>query len=162
VIDVNTRTATLHLICGLPCSGKTTLARRIEHERRALRLTPDEWIARLFGPGISGEALDAARDPTESALWDLAERVLSLGVDVILDFGFWSRRERDDFRFRAAKLGARTELHYLDVPEDILLCRLAERNSQLPPGTFRIEDEDLRRWCRSFEPPSDDELPSAR
>jgi len=53
--------ATLHLICGLPCAGKTTLARQIEQERSALRLTPDEWITRLFGPDPSTETLDAAR-----------------------------------------------------------------------------------------------------
>ncbi|MFZ0544969.1 MAG: AAA family ATPase [Candidatus Promineifilaceae bacterium] len=40
--------ATLILICGLPGSGKTTLARQIEQSRSALRLCPDEWIARLL------------------------------------------------------------------------------------------------------------------
>src|SRR6266576_1103308 len=90
--------ATLHLMCGLPCAGKTTLAKQIEHERRALRLTPDEWITRLFGADLSVEALDAARDPVERMLWDLAARILSLGVDVILEFGFWSRSEREEFR----------------------------------------------------------------
>src|SRR6476659_6415304 len=41
--------ATLHLMVGLPCSGKSTLARTLEHEHSALRLTPDEWQIRLFG-----------------------------------------------------------------------------------------------------------------
>ncbi len=35
--------ATLHLICGLPCAGKTTLERQLEQDYAALRLTPDEW-----------------------------------------------------------------------------------------------------------------------
>ena len=33
----------LVLICGLPGAGKTTLAKRLEHELRAVRLCPDEW-----------------------------------------------------------------------------------------------------------------------
>ena len=41
--------ATLHLMVGLPCSGKTTLARKLEYACSALRLTPDEWQLRLFG-----------------------------------------------------------------------------------------------------------------
>jgi len=41
---------TLIVICGLPYSGKTTLA-RIEAERPAVRLSPDEWIERLLPPG---------------------------------------------------------------------------------------------------------------
>jgi predicted kinase len=150
--------ATLHLICGLPCSGKTTLARQLEQERPALRLTPDEWITRLFGADLSGEALDAVRDPVETALWDLAARVLVLGLDVILDFGFWSRRERDEYRCRAAQLGARSELHFLNVPEEVLLTRLAKRNAQLPSGTFWIDEARLKLWSSWFEPPTQDEL----
>ena len=145
-------------MCGLPCAGKTTLAKQIEHERFALRLTPDEWITRLFGADLSLEALDAARDPVETVLWDLAARILVLGVDVVLDFGFWSRAERDDFRSRAAQLGARSELHFLDVPEGELLTRLAARNAQLPPGTFWIDKDRLSLWTRRFEPPTADEL----
>src|SRR5438874_1427234 len=133
-------------MCGLPCSGKTTLAKQIERERSAIRLTPDEWIARLLGDGPSEQSLDAARDPVEALMWDLAARLLSLGVDVILDFGVWSRRERDEFRSRAAALGARSKLHFLDVPIDDLRTRLAERNARLPPGTFRIDAAKLDLW----------------
>ena len=35
--------ATLYLICGLPCSGKSTLAKQLELELSALRLTPDQF-----------------------------------------------------------------------------------------------------------------------
>src|SRR3982750_152144 len=115
---------TLHLMVGLPCAGKTTLAKRIERERPCLRLTPDEWIARLFGADVALDVLDAARDPMEALLWDVAAAVLKLGGDVILDFGFWSRAERDDYRARAAALGARCVVHYCDVAEAELLRRL--------------------------------------
>ncbi|MBC7932221.1 MAG: ATP-binding protein [Rubrivivax sp.] len=145
-------------MCGLPCSGKTTLAKQIEQERAALRLTPDEWIIQIFGADIAGEALDAARDPMETALWELAARVLTLGIDVILDFGFWARAERDEFRSRAAQLGARSELHFTDVPEAVLLARLAVRNAGPAPGTFWIDEARLRLWSSLFEPPTEDEL----
>ena len=150
--------ATLHLMCGLPCSGKTTLAREIEVRRHALRLTPDEWIARLHGARLSDEALDMARDPVEGALWDVAARVLALGVDVILDFGFWTRAERDQFRARAARMGVRSELHLAQAPEAELLRRLAVRNAALPEGTFRIDPARLRDWIGRFEPPDHGEL----
>ena len=148
----------MHLICGLPCSGKTSLAKTLEAERSALRLSPDEWILTLYGSDISGEALDAARDPVETALWNLAARVLVLGLDVILEFGFWSRSEREEFRSRATQLGARSELHFTDAPNEELIRRLAQRNAQLPPGTFWIDEARLRSWFDLFEPPSSDEL----
>lgn len=150
--------ATLHLMVGLPCSGKTTLAKQIEHTRSALRLTPDEWIARLYGIDAPLATLDAARDPMEALLWDVAARALVLGVDVILDFGFWSRTERDEFRRRAAELGADSELHFIDVPAAELLGRLADRNAARPPDTFFIDEARLRLWLKVFEPPTAQEL----
>ncbi|MBS4223608.1 AAA family ATPase [Lederbergia citrea] len=98
--------ATLHLMIGLPCSGKTTLARELEKKYSALRLTPDEWHIPLYGHDLDEKEHEARHDLVECMLWDLAARVLVLGVDVILDFGCWARSERDDFRSRAAELGA--------------------------------------------------------
>src|SRR5262245_20629632 len=127
------------------------MAKTLEHELPALRLCPDEWITRLYGADISDEALDAARDPIEQALWDLAARVLVLGIDVILEYGFWARSERESFRRRAAQLGARSEVHYTQASEDELLDRLARRNADLPEGTFWIDKERLREWIGCFE-----------
>ena len=98
-------TATLFLMVGLPGSGKTTLAKQFEQQRPALRLTPDEWITPLYGPDLSQAALDATRDPVESVQWQIAARALALGVDVVVDFGFWTRGERDSFRSRAERRG---------------------------------------------------------
>ena len=39
--------ARLLLTCGLPGAGKTTLAMRLAADRRALRLTQDEWLIAL-------------------------------------------------------------------------------------------------------------------
>ena len=151
--------ATLFLMCGLPGSGKTTLAKRIERERGALRLTPDEWITRLYGQHLTPPALDWCRDPVEALQWELAERALRLGVNVVLDFGFWSRAEREEFRARAAALGARSEVHFLDVPRAELSARLAERaGADPPPGTFPVTESQLDAWSKVFEPPTADEL----
>src|SRR5512139_2882358 len=121
---------TLHLMVGLPCSGKTTLARRLEVERSALRLTPNEWHLRLFGQDVAELEHDTRHDLIEALLWEVAARALALGTNVILDFGFWSRVEREDFRGRAKLLGASSEVHFLDVSEAELLRRLAARNAQ--------------------------------
>jgi predicted kinase len=39
----------LYHITGLPGAGKTTRAKELEQQNRALRLTPDEWMIPLFG-----------------------------------------------------------------------------------------------------------------
>lgn len=150
--------ATLHLMVGLPCSGKTTLARRLESEKAALRLTPDEWQVCLFGQDAAEPEHDARHSLIEAMLWNIASRALVLGTNVILDFGFWAREEREDFRSRAKQLGASSEVHFLDVPEDELLRRLALRNALPSQASFYISEDMLKPWIAFFQKPTSDEL----
>jgi predicted kinase len=143
---------------GLPCSGKTTLAKKLEHERSALRLTPDEWQVSLFGQDAEEPEHDARHSLIEAMLWKFASRALELGTNVILDFGFWAREEREDYRLRAQRLGASSEVHFLDVPEEELLRRLAVRNSQPSQESFRISEESMKPWIEFFQRPPPEEL----
>lgn len=149
---------TLFMICGLPGSGKTTLARQLEQSVPALRLSPDEWIATLLPDTADTVELDRLRAPVEAIQWDVAKRALVLGVDVILEWGFWSQEERASYHTQADALGAQVELHYLAVEREELWARLARRNAHLPPGTFTITREQLDLWWEWFEPPTAVEL----
>ena len=150
--------ATLHLMVGLPCSGKTTLAKKLEFERSALRLTPDEWQVALFGQDAEEPEHNARHSLIEAMLWNIANRALELGMNVILDFGFWAREEREDYRLRAKGLGASSEIHFLDVPEDELMRRLAIRNSQPSQKSFHISEESMKPWIEFFQRPTLEEL----
>ncbi len=150
--------ATLHLMIGLPCSGKTTLAKQLEQDLPALRLTTDEWHTRLFGNDAEHLEHDNRHCIIEAMLWNIAARALALGLNVILDFGFWARVEREDYRARAKELGASSEIHFLDVPEPELWRRLQERNSHGSPGAFYIPEGMFKRYLPIFQPPAPDEL----
>jgi predicted kinase len=147
--------AVMVLIVGLPGAGKTSWARRLEEERKAIRLTPDEWMDALF----DASEVDGRRWVLESQmLWGVAARALELGVDVILDYGCWSAEERDLFRTRAQQLGASAEIVVLDLPLDVLWERLRQRNENLPGATFRVSREELEEWNATFEVPTADEV----
>ena len=85
--------------------------------------------------------------------WALACRLLTLGLDVICENGFWRRDERIDLREQAKALGARVVLHWLDVPTDVLIERVDRRNRALPPGTFAIPVDEIGAWAAAFEAP---------
>jgi len=148
--------ATLILVCGLPGAGKTTLARRLETERRAVRLSPDEWLASL---GLDARD-EAMRDRLEQTLTSHALRLLTQGIDVILEYGFWARVERDVKCTEARAVGARVELHALIVPINELWRRLEARNAALPWGAVPISRFDLEAWWGAFamQVPDESEL----
>lgn len=148
----------MHLMVGLPCSGKTTLARQLERDKNALLLSPDPWQIGLFGQDANDPLHDERHTFIETMLWQLAKRALQLGTSVILDYGFWAREEREFFRQQARELGARSEIHYLDLPREELLRRLALRNASAPEETFQIRPESMEEWIDFFQKPDPDEL----
>lgn len=115
-------------------------------------------MCRLYPDDAEAAARDERRGLVEDLQWVLAERLLTSGVSVILDWGLWTRAERDHYRQRARDLGAQVETVFLDASFDTLWERVAERNADLPAGTFSISIEELREWVGMFEAPTAEEL----
>jgi predicted kinase len=144
----------LILLCGLPGSGKTTLAKRLAAELPAVRFGADDWLADLgFDPFDQ-----PARNRVEVTLWRHTQDLLRLGVPVILEYGFWGRSERDEKRLFAREIGVGVELRYLDVPFDEL-CRRVEARSQNPgPNAIPLTRALMEASLPFFQAPTADEL----
>ena len=145
---------TLFLTVGLPGTGKTTAARRIERERNALRLTKDEWVKALYGH----ENPSSAQDVVEGRLIQVGLRALELGVNVVIDYGLWGRDERSALRRAAADLGATVEMRYCELPPAEQRSRLDRRNAEAPHTSWPMSDEDLAAWAAAFDIPTPGEL----
>ncbi len=147
------------MMCGLPGSGKTTMAKKLAVEKHLLRFCPDEWIAHLFGvrDHIDNPATaEERRNRVEQLQLDMALQALSLGNDVILENGFWPKVERDMYRERAKAVGATVKIIFMDVSRDELWRRIEKRNKE--PGAFVTTEQDIDQWIAVFEPPTADEL----
>lgn len=148
----------LHLMVGLPCSGKSTLARILQKEENALLLSPDGWQLALFGDDFGGPDHDRRHSQIEMLLWELAKEALSIGANVILDYGFWAREERDGLRAEAERLGVGFQIHYLDTPLEEIARRLEKRNADCAGSAFRLTMADIEGWAGQFQPPDGEEL----
>jgi predicted kinase len=134
------RRPTAHLIHGYLAVGKTTFARRLSLRTGAVLLSADEWYLRLYTDGTPTGHLDnELYRRLESQLDELWPQILSHGVDMVLDFGFWTRSLRDRTRRLATAAGATVVLHSVTCSEQIARQRLAARNED-PCGSFLIPD----------------------
>ncbi len=146
--------ARLVLICGLPASGKSTLARHLAVTIPAVRLDDDEWVTQLGGDVWD----DTFRVRVERQLWALTLDLLAQGQSVILEWGHWAREERDEKRLGARTLGVGVELHYLDAPLDELIER-ADRRTALGEWTAApITRAHFEEWSTIFQPPDEEEF----
>lgn len=150
VMNKSNSTAKLIIVCGLPGSGKTTLSKCLEESLDAVRLCPDEWMNTLAINLYDEEA----RAKIESLQWEFAQRLLKLGLVIIIEWGTWGKSERDTLREGARKLGASVELHYLSAPPEILFERIQRRGMENPP----IQREDIFRWAEIIQVPTEEEM----
>jgi predicted kinase len=146
----------VHLIHGFLGSGKTTFALRLEQETGALRFSPDERMTQLHGDDPPAEHFNnylAAIMTQLSAEWT---RAVQSDRDVILDYGFWTRTERDAARQTATSLGATVRLYTLHCPEATARRRIRLRNTNLQ-GSLIVTDATYDFLRPRFEPLQPDE-----
>jgi len=145
------RPARLVLLCGLPASGKTTLARELVEAYGAVRLNPDEWEVALGVDPFDEEF----HDRLEAQFWQLTQQLLVLGTSVVLEWGFWVRAQRDEKREAARALGVAVELRFLDAPYEELVSRVTARHAA---GGLALTEGHMERYRGYFQPPTDEEL----
>lgn len=149
-----THAGRLVIVCGLPGSGKTTLATRLEGEHGAVRFCPDEWMAAL-GIDLFDEQ---ARDRVEQLQWQFAQRLLELGQIVVIEWGTWGRDERDALREGARAQGAAVELRLLEASVDVLLESVRDRDTERNLGRRPLTRGDVEGYVAKFQRPDAEEL----
>jgi predicted kinase len=94
--------------------------------------------------------------PRVSLMEEMWHRCLHVGADVILDFGFWTRAERDRTRTCIIELGADFRLYRLACPDSVAWERIQARNAASDRGLY-IAPNTFSVLKARFQPLDDDE-----
>lgn len=151
--------AKVFMTCGKVCSGKSTYAKQLCARHHAMLLSVDEVMLSLFGQH-AGDRHDEYVARTEQYLYAKSAELTAIGVNVVLDWGFWLREEREYARAYYGQRGIECELHYIDISDETWRQRLEQRNRAVLAGetqAYYIDDAIAAKFAAIFEPPERDE-----
>ena len=104
------------LICGKICCGKTTYAQKLCNDNNAVLLSVDEITLALFGQHC-GDKHDEYVKRTEEYLLNKSLELINKDINVVLDWGFWTKAERESAKGFYKSRNIECELHYIDISD---------------------------------------------
>ncbi len=152
--------AKVYLICGKICSGKSTYAEQLRVQNNAVLLSTDEITLALFGQHC-GDNHDDYVERTQNYLFNKSLELIEVGINVILDWGFWMKEERDYAREFYNNRNIECEFHYIDICDETWRARLKKRNSEIlskETSAYYIDDNLAIKFASIFEVPNANEI----
>ena len=146
--------AKVFLVCGKICSGKSTYAKQLQAAGQSVILSVDEIMLAVFGL-YAGEKHDEYAANVRHYLFQKSLEGIQAGVDVILDWGFWTKAGRNEAKAFYRSRNIECELHYLDISDEVWRARINHRNQSVIAGetTAYIVDSALAaKFEAIFEP----------
>lgn len=148
------------LICGKICSGKTRYAKTLIKSNSAILLSSDEITLALFGQN-GGQEHGLVVDKLQKYLYKKSLEIVEAQINVILDWGFWTQKDRQQAIEFYASRNVEFEWHYIDSSEKMLRDNLSKRNYEIQEGqtlSYYFPDELILRFWDMFEIPAKDEI----
>lgn len=136
--------------------GKTTLAKKLEKELPAVRFTHDDFMCHLYARNLPDNKFRIAYRKVDELIWEMAEKCIKSGSNVILDYGFWSKEVRKKVNKRALSLTPEVIFHHITCDEQIAKQRVLNR-SEKDEKSLLITENSFDIFWVTYEPISEDE-----
>jgi predicted kinase len=142
-------------MCGPAGSGKSTVARGYEQQGMTrLSFDQEAWSRGITAMPLPPEVHRDIEDVLRARLVELVRD----GADVVVDFSFWSRVMREEYRELLRPLGVVPETVYLATDRATVLRRIAARAAG-DGDDFAVSAELAAFYFDHFEPPTAEEGP---
>lgn len=149
------------LICGKICSGKTYYANSIKEKENAIILSTDEVTYDLID-NKQGEEYEDFANRVNNYLKKKTVELAKVGCNVILDWGFWTEKDREEISEYFKKHKVKYEWHYIDVDEKTWQRNIKERNQKVLEGkggsSFYVDQGLFNKVLSKFEEPNKEEI----
>lgn len=148
------------LVCGKICCGKSTYAKRLQVDNKAVILSVDEILLAVFGL-YAGEKHNEYAEKVQDYLFEKSLEVIKADVSVIFDWGFWTNAGRNKAKEFYRSRNIECQLHYINICSDIWKARIDQRNQSVVAGETKvyIVDNNLAtKFSSLFEQPNRDEI----
>ena len=149
------------LICGKICSGKTYYAKELKNSLNAVILSTDEATFDLIN-NEQGEFYNIFVQRVNGYLKKKACEIVKAGANVILDWGFWTREERQEITDYFRKREITIQWHYIDIDNALWEKQINERNKRIQKGRggsdFYLDEGLKAKLLSKFEAPEPEEI----
>lgn len=148
-------------ICGKICCGKSYYAIQIKEQENAVILSIDEVTYDLID-NEQGEFYNVFAERVNKYLMKKAVEIVKSGCNVILDWGFWTKAERQETTKYFNQFGIDVEWHYVDIERSRWERLIEERNAKIQNGyggsDFYVDEGLMEKLLSKFEEPTRDEM----
>ncbi len=147
----------LHFFCGKIASGKSTRAKQLMQEKKAILMSEDKWLSALYPDQIKtiSDYIEMSQQ-LKSVLEDHIIKLIENGNILILDFPANTAKQRNWLKGLADKAGVASLCHVLMMDDEECKKRLLIRN-QSNENPFKTTEFEFELITQHFSYPTEDE-----
>lgn len=140
----------LYLLCGKPGCGKSTIAKELAKNHNYIHFSADDFMLKLYGEIEDRAEFEEKLNTVKELIYEICDKAL-INNNVVLDFGFWTKQERDYVRSRFPN--TEVTLIYFDLSDDEIWKRIEKRNKNLKDNEYFMDRATFDFLSSKFEKP---------
>jgi Predicted kinase len=143
------------LCCGKICSGKSTFADYLESNCDYFSFSADKWMLHLYGQIENRDEFEIKLEKCKSLILELSTSLLKKGKNVVLDYGFWTKVERQKYKCYFDSIKIKSTIVYFPISSNEQIAHMIKRNEHKSLSQYTFSIKDINELDSKFEEPDE-------